>query len=324
MCILFFHPCKCSCGRLYFPWNGCCSVFHPSYSSRSLTSMFLPMSLGRTLPRPRPTGSGGGDAAWLQRLGHNKVSWSALVFLGHLLWEPSHHAVRKRKLAHVKGPRGKARYWVPLCSLWVKSEPTASINYQTWVGRRCRCSSLEWPQTLRSRDRPSPWRLPDPNPRNHEHNEKVISCHEVQGSFLCRNNWISTQNKRQRFIRKPGAGVVCKTLIAEAGGSAGRLREFAPQGSRAHPFRNSPRAFLWGGWGLYLLFLGILLTSPLRHGAWVSSCADLDGAPWSLQGLNAEGSGSRLLYLSVAQLENLPSVKLDKKVRLGHIACDLG
>ena len=177
MCILSFHPCKRSCGRLYFPWNGCCSVFHPSYSSRALTSMFPPMGLGRPLPRPQPAGSGGGDAAWLQRLGHNKVSWSALVFWGHLLWEPSRHAVRKRKLTHVEGPRGKARYWVPLCSLWVKSKLTASINYQTWVWRHCRCSRREWPQTSRSRDRPSPWRLPDPNPRNHEHNEKVISCH---------------------------------------------------------------------------------------------------------------------------------------------------
>ena len=76
---IFFHPCQCSYDRLYFPQGGSCDVFHSSRSSRALTFMFPPSSLGGPLPRPRPAASSGGDAAWLQRLGLTKVSCSVLV-----------------------------------------------------------------------------------------------------------------------------------------------------------------------------------------------------------------------------------------------------
>ena len=49
---------------------------------------------------------------------------------------------------------------------------------------------------------------------------KVVLCLEAQGGWLCRNDWIGTQNKGQRLLRKPGAGVVCQTLSLQnqAGG----------------------------------------------------------------------------------------------------------
>ena len=151
-------------------------------------------------------------------------------------------------------------------------------------------SSRPWvtPDTM-SRDRPSPQCVLDPS---HKHGVNVVLCHKAQGGWLCRNDWISTQNKRQRLLRKPEVGMVCQTLSPqnqEGGMEAVTVwgnHTSLPEAAGLSPSVEVSGHFSGEGWVCTLYFLVHVQWVHLDMGASASSWAELASVLCSLQGLN--------------------------------------